>query len=156
MLGHGALAFAQVDIVLVRNLYRTGLELSNNTRYLEAIDLFQEAKALIENAEGDHKLFHADVLYSEAEAKIKARIHQGFPAIYVKSALKDVQAANRLRESAGVALPLKLAEGYYLEGYIHKRFFMRVKQARELFKRCIKLDPGHSAAKRELSEVLFD
>jgi tetratricopeptide (TPR) repeat protein len=144
------------DALFAKRLYRTGLELIKRTRYLEAIEMLEEAGNILEKNQDTKSLFYADALYAKAEAKIKARIHQGFPAIYVKTALKDTQMANQIRAKNSDALPLKLAESYYLEGYIHKRFFMRGKLARELFMKCIKLDPGHSAAKRELSEVLLD
>lgn len=168
MCGHAAAVFLAVlicvgsahcanpDPLLAKKLYRTGLELSERTHYLEALDLLEEAAGIMAALGRDKSLFYADIMYAKAETKIKARIHQGFPAIYVKTALKEARTANRIREKGSGVLPLKLAEGYYLEGYIHKRFFMRVKRARELFMRCIKLDPGHSAAKRELSEVLLD
>jgi hypothetical protein len=85
--------------------------------------------------------------------KIKGRVHQGFPAAYVKSALKDVQACNNLREKTPGVLPQQLAESYFLEGYILKRFFMRNEEARSCFEKAVSIDPGSSAAKRELSEL---
>jgi hypothetical protein len=89
-----------------------------------------------------------------AEAKIKGRLHQSFPASYVKTALEDIQTANRIREGVSGMLPQKLAEGYYLEGIIHKRFFMRKRQAVSCFVKAVTIDPGSVAAKRELSELV--
>ncbi len=142
--------------VQAKRLFSAGVALADKSHYLEALDLFQECRQILDNSGKTRTDLSGDVLYALAETKIKARIHQGFPASYVKSALKDIQAANRLRERLQNVLPQKLAEGYYLEGKIHKQFFMKRKKARSLFEKCMKLDPGHSAGKRELSELITD
>ncbi|GEM_PF-980607 len=139
-----------------KRLFRTGQTLVERTHYFEALDLFNEARLLLESARKDNSEFFSDILFALARAKIKARLHQRFPASYVKTALRDVREANGLRERLPDVLPQKLAEGYYLEGMIHKRFFMRRKKARSLFEKTIKLDPGNAAAKRELSELIVN
>jgi hypothetical protein len=134
-------------------LLGTGQLLTERTHYLEALDLLEEAKDMLEASRQNHTAMYADVLYTLAETKIKARNLQDFPAYYVKTALQDVQAANKLREKLSEVLPQKLAEGYYLEGYIHKKFFMRKREARAYLRKAVAIDPGHAAAKRELSEL---
>lgn len=136
------------------NLLRTGTVLSDRTHYLEALEMFDEARDLLDQAGLNQTLLYGDVLFALAQTKIKGRIHQDFAASYVKSGLEEVQAANRLREKLSGVLPQKLAQGYYLEGYILKRFFMRTKQAESCFRRAVNVDPGSSAAKRELSELI--
>ena len=135
-------------------LLKTGLFLADNTHYLEALDLLEKARDTLDASGGDTSGLYADVMFALAQTKIKARLHQDFPANYVKTALQDVQSANKVREKIGGVLPQKLAEGYYLEGYIHKRFFMRKSAARACFVRAVNIDPGSGAAKRELSELM--
>jgi hypothetical protein len=137
-------------------LLSTGQLLIERTHYLEALDLLEEAKDMLEASRANHTAMYAEVLYSLAETKIKARNLQDFPAYYVKTALQEVQAANKLREKLSDVLPQKLAEGYYLEGYIHKKFFMRKREACIYLKKAKTIDPGHVAAKRELSELECD
>jgi hypothetical protein len=137
-------------------LLSTGQLLTERTHYLEALDLLEEAKVMLEASGRNHTAMYGEVLYALAETKIKARNLQDFPAYYVKSALQDVQAANKLREKLSDVLPQKLAEGYYLEGYIHKKFFMRKREARTYLRKAVTIDPGHAAAKRELSELEAD
>jgi hypothetical protein len=134
-------------------LLGTGQLLTEKAHYLEALDLLEEAKDMLEASGRNHTATYAEVLYTLAETKIKARNLQDFPAYYVKTALQDVQAANKLREKLADVLPQKLAEGYYLEGYIHKKFFMRKREARSFLRKAVTIDPGHAAAKRELSEL---
>jgi|GEM_PF-639809 len=136
------------------NLLRTGTVLAEKTHYLEALEMFDEARDLLDQAGSNQTLLYSDVLFSLAQTKIKARIHQDFAASYVKSGLEEVQAANRLREKLSGVLPQKLAQGYYLEGYILKRFFRRTKQAVSCFVKAVNVDPGSAAAKRELSELV--
>jgi len=136
-----------------RSLLETGNALSDKTDYLEALEMFEDARYLLDQAGQNETLLYADVLFALARTKIKGRLHQDFPASYVKTALEDVQAANRLREKLPRVAPQSLAEGYFLEGYIHKKFFMRTKQAEKCFTTCVKVDPGNAAAKRELSDV---
>jgi hypothetical protein len=143
-----------VPDVQARKLMEFGTTLATNTRYLEALDLLEEARDILDQSGATHSELYADTLFALAQTKIKARIHQEFPASYVKSALEDVQTANRVRENLPKVLPQKLAEGYFLEGYIQKKFFMRNPQAEAAFERTIKVDPGHAAAKRELSELV--
>ncbi len=134
-------------------LLKTGQLLIEKTNYLEALDLLDEARDLLSASGKDQTALYADVLYSLAQAKIKARLHQDFPAYYVKTALREIQAANKLRDRLGDVLPQKLAEGYYLEGYIQKKFFMRKNAARLCFKKATAIDPGSASAKRELYEL---
>ncbi|MGB6065054.1 MAG: hypothetical protein WBG50_09610 [Desulfomonilaceae bacterium] len=134
-------------------LLKTGQLLIEKTHYLEALDLLEEAKDLLTVSGKDQTAMCADVLFSLAQAKIKARLHQDFPAYYVKTALQEIQAANKLRDKLGNVLPQKLAEGYYLEGYIQKKFFMRKNAARLCFKKATAIDPGSAPAKRELYEL---
>ncbi|MBI5250388.1 MAG: hypothetical protein HY912_12910 [Desulfomonile tiedjei] len=135
-------------------LLRAGLVSADKTHYLEAVDLLEKARDILEDSGGNNSGLYADVMFALAETKIKARLHQDFPANYVKTALQDVQTANKLREKLSGVLPQKLAEGYYLEGYIHKRFFMRKSTAKAFFVRAVSIDPTSGAAKRELSELL--
>lgn len=135
-------------------LFKTGLDLVQRTHYLEALDLLNEARDLLDRSGLDRTRLYGDVLFCSAETKIKGRLHQGFPAPYVKSALKDVQAANKLREKLPDILPQQLAAGYYLEGFIHKKFFMRKEKALSCFVKAVNIDPGSTAAKRELSELV--
>jgi tetratricopeptide (TPR) repeat protein len=131
-----------------------GQTLAEKTHYLEALDLLQEARALVEGPEVKNVGILGDVLFELGQTKIKARLHQNFPAHYVKTALEDLQAANRLREKLPGTLPQKLAQGYFLEGFIHKKFFMRNDRALSCFRKAVNIDPGLAAAKRELSELL--
>ncbi|MBI4962589.1 MAG: hypothetical protein HY913_04870 [Desulfomonile tiedjei] len=135
-------------------LLGTGQALAEKTQYLEALDLLQEARDILEGPGSKNPGILGDVLFALAQTKIKARLHQSFPAHYVKTALEDVQAANRLREKLPGILPQKLAEGYYLEGFIHKKFFMRRNKALACFLKAVNIDPGATAAKRELSELI--
>ncbi|MBM3298917.1 MAG: hypothetical protein FJY85_03080 [Deltaproteobacteria bacterium] len=135
-------------------LLAVGKTLVDRSHYLEALDLFNEARALLEREGGIGSALYADILYMSAEAKIKGRLHQGFPALYVKTAIEDVQTANTIREGISGILPQKLAEGYYLEGMIHKRFFMRTEHAKSCFWKAVNVDSGHVAARRELSEAV--
>jgi tetratricopeptide (TPR) repeat protein len=137
-----------------RNLVRIGLELAERTHYLEALDHLNEARDFMENEGRNQTREYSDLLFLLAQTKIKGRIHQGFPAAYVKSSLKDIQTANRLREKLPNMIPQHLAEGYYLEGYIHKNFFKRRDKAIWCLDRAVNLNPGHAAAKRELSELV--
>jgi hypothetical protein len=134
-------------------LLSTGQLLTGRTNYLEALDLLEEAKDTLAAAGMNHTAMYADVLFALAQTKIKARNLQDFPAYYVKTALQDIQATNKLREKLPNVLPQMLAEGYYLEGYINKKFFMRKNAARSCLEKAKKIDPGHSAAKRELYEL---
>jgi hypothetical protein len=92
-------------------------------------------------------------LYAGAQAKIKGRLHKRFPAYYVKIALKEIQLSNRTRERLSRPVPQHLADGYYLEGFIQKRFFRRTNEARRLFEKALRVYPGHVPAKRQLSEL---
>jgi tetratricopeptide (TPR) repeat protein len=138
------------------NLLRAGTGLVERKHYLEAFDHLEEARDIMEKAEHTNTTLYADILFGLAEAKIKARLHQGFPAHYVKTALEEVQIANKLRERLSGVMPQKLAEGYFLEGYIQKTFFMRYEAAAQIFARAVSVDPGLMAAKRELSELVSD
>jgi len=138
----------------VAALLRAGVALAANTYYLEALDHLNEARDLLETSRENQTRLFGDILFAIAQVKIKGRLHQGFPAAYVKSALKDVQACNNLREKIPGVLPQQLAESYYLEGYILKRFFMRNEEALSCFVKAVSIDPGSSAAKRELSELM--
>ncbi len=144
------------DVYFAEKLLNSGLELANATHYLEAIDLLDEARDIIELNEPVDQSLYSDVLYSLAQTKIKARLHQNFAAQYVKSALVDVQNSNKIKELISRILPQKLAEGYYLEGYILKRYFMRSEDALQCFTKAVNIDPGFVAAKRELSELISD
>lgn len=139
--------------VTADKLLSAGQLLSERTHYLEALDLLEEAKDMLETSGAKQTAMYAEVLYDLAQTKIKARNLQGFPAYYVKTALQDIQAANKLREKLSDVLPQKMAEGYYLEGYVHKKFFMRKDVARTCFEKAKKIDPGFAPALRELSEL---
>jgi tetratricopeptide (TPR) repeat protein len=134
-------------------LLSAGQSLSERTHYLEALDLLDEAKDMLETSGKNQTALYAEVLYDLAQTKIKARNLQGFPAYYVKTALQEIQAANKLREKLSDVLPQKMAEGYYLEGYIHRKFFMRKDVARSCFQKAKNIDPGFAPALRELSEL---
>ncbi len=135
-------------------LLRTSTGLAKRTHYLEALDLLDEAREILEKDGQRENRTYAEVLFASAQIKIKGRLYQDFPAIYVKTALKEVQAANMLREKLSGVPQQELAEGYFLEGFIHNRFFMRKREARDCFQRAVQLDPGNTAAKRELSGLL--
>jgi len=150
----GELPAGDIEEAKAAKLLNVGQSLAEKTQYLEALDLLQEARDLLDGREVKNVGILGDVLFALAQTKIKARLHQNFPAHYVKTALDDVQAANRLREKISGTLPQKLAEGYFLEGFIHKRFFLRNEKALACFRKAINIDPGFAAAKRELSELL--
>jgi len=137
-------------------LLKVGQELAENSHYLEALDLLEEARDILENNGPPQSLIYADVLFTIAQTKIKGRLHQNFSAYYVKTALHDIQAANKLRERLPDIMPQRLAEGYYLEGYIQKRFFKRNSQALACFTKAVNVDPGLAAAKRELSDLITE
>ncbi len=140
--------------IMAHKLFQAGQKIADKTHYLEALDLFDEARDLLETAGKNQTRLYADLLFASAQAKVKGRLYQNFAAAYVKSALKDIQASNHLRERLSEVIPQELADGYYLEGFIHKRFFMRQNEALQLFRKAIKVYPGHIAAKRELSELV--
>jgi tetratricopeptide (TPR) repeat protein len=144
------------DVVLVEKLLNLSITLTDKMHYLEALDLLDEASYILENLKQERTPLYAETRYRLAQTKIKGRIHQRFPAWYVKSALEDVQISNKLREKMDEVLPQKMAEGWFLEGYIHKRFFMRRKTALQCFTKAVAIDPGFVAAKRELSELLVE
>lgn len=135
-------------------LLKTAAILVDRTHYLEALDLLEEAKDVLDRDGMKHTALYGDVLYALAETKIKGRLHQSFSAYYVKSALDDIQATNKIREKIGGILPQKLAQGYYLEGVIHKRFFMHKAKAMSCFVKAVNIDSSSAAAKRELSELI--
>ncbi|MDA8407085.1 MAG: hypothetical protein M0T73_09555 [Deltaproteobacteria bacterium] len=141
------------DLQVLR-LLNVGKSLIQRMHYLEAFDLLEEARDSLDVSGSDRPELYADILYELAQAKIKARLYQNFPAYYVKTALDDIQASNRIRERSDTTAPQKLADGYYLEGFIHKKFFMRREQAEKNFLKALKIDPGSVAAKRELSELI--
>jgi tetratricopeptide (TPR) repeat protein len=148
-------AAAQTQVtVQAQKLFKLGQDLSDKTHYLEALDVLDEARDIIEASGMTDTSMYGDVLFALAQTKIKGRIHQDFSAYYVKTALVDIQAANKLREKLPGMLPQKLAEGYYLEGYIHKRFFMRNKLAKACLEKAVNIDPGAVAPKRELYDLL--
>jgi tetratricopeptide (TPR) repeat protein len=132
----------------------TGTILVDRTHYLEALDLLEESKDILDRDGMYQTALYGDVLYALAETKIKGRLYQSFAAYYVKDALEDIQEANRIREKIGGILPQKLAQGYYLEGIIHKRFFMDKEKARSCFMKAVNIDPSFSAAKREWSDLI--
>lgn len=152
----GLIGAAEMIDSQAENLFKTGRILIDKTHYLEALDLLDEARGVLDKAGPKQSMIYAEILAAMAQAKIKGRLHQGFPAHYVKSALEDIQAANRLRERMTDVLPQKLAEGYYLEGFIQKKFFMRNDSAVKNFVKAVTIDPGAIAAKRELSELLTE
>lgn len=134
-------------------LLKAGEALAEKAHYLEAIDLLEKTRDILEASAADNTRIYSDVMFALAQTKIKARLQQDFPANYVKTALHDVKVANKLREKLSGVLPQKLAEGYFLEGYIHKRFFMRMDTAEACLKRAVSIDPTLGVAKRELSEL---
>ncbi len=137
-------------------LLKAGQELAENSHYLEALDLLEEARDILESNGAPQSSIYADVLFTIAQTKIKGRLHQNFSAYYVKTALHEIQTANKLRERLPDTVPQRLAEGYYLEGYIQKRFFMRNNQALACFTKAVNVDPGLAAAKRELSDLITE
>ncbi len=147
---------ADAPEVQAEELLKAGQTLVVKKHYLEALDLLEEARDLLDTSGMKHSGTYSDVLFDLAQTKIKGRLYQGFPAYYVKSALEDVQAANKLMERLAEVLPQKLAEGYYLEGYIQKKFFMRNDIAVKSFLKAVNIDPGSIAAKRELSELIAE
>ena len=142
---------ARID---AEKLLHTAGALVDRTHYLEALDLLEEARDILDQEGEKETLLYGDILYAIAEAKIKGRLHQNFSAYYVKTALEDIQKANRIREKITGVLPQELAKGYYLEGIIHKRFFMRKEAAMSCFVKAVSIDPSSAAAKRELSELI--
>jgi len=138
-----------------KSLLNTAAILVDRTHYLEALDLLEEAKDMLDRDGKNQTALYGDVLYALAEAKIKGRLYQSFCAYYVKTALEDVQAANRIRERIGRILPQKLAQGYYLEGFIHKRFFRDKVKAESCFMKAVSIDSSSAAAKREWSELII-
>ncbi|MGB9616074.1 MAG: hypothetical protein ACP5M0_10590 [Desulfomonilaceae bacterium] len=139
-----------------QKLLKAGLGLVEKKHYLEALDHLNEARDALESSGQTESPLYAEVMLSLAETKIRARIYQQFPAYYVKTALEDVQLANKLHERLPGVMPEKLAEGYFLEGYIQKNFFMRYDAAAQVFAKAITVDPSLTAAKRELSELLAE
>ncbi|MEW6114171.1 MAG: hypothetical protein AB1664_18705 [Thermodesulfobacteriota bacterium] len=139
--------------VTARALLVAGQSLVEKTHYLEALDLFEEARDILEVSGQEQSREYADVLSAMAQTKIKGRLYQNFPAAYVKNALPDIQTANKLRERISEIPPQQMADGYYLEGFIHKKFFLRQDPARKCFIKAITVYPGHVPAKRELSEL---
>lgn len=144
---------AEASAIGPEKLLQTGQELVDKTHYLEALDLLEEARDILDNNGSPRGSIYADVLFTLAQAKIKARLHQNFSAYYVKTALHNIQTANKLRERLPDAAPQRLAEGLFLEGYIQKRFFLRTKQAMACFSKALKIYPGLAPAKRELAEL---
>jgi tetratricopeptide (TPR) repeat protein len=151
----GALSTEPPEIT-ARKLFQAGQRVAESTHYLEALDLFEEARDILEENGHSRTRVYSDLLYAIAQTKVKGRLHQNFAASYVKSALADIKASNRLRERLSGVIPQQLADGYYLEGFIHKRFFMRKLEAKGLFERAIRVFPGHVAAKRELSGLVIE
>jgi hypothetical protein len=147
---------ADLPAMQAERLFRTGQELAEKTHYLEALDVLDEARDLLEAEGMAESALYGDVLYGLAEVKLKGRLHQRFPAQYVKTALKDVRIANRLRERLPSILPHKLAEGYFVEGYVQKTFFKRNHEARICFEKALSADAGFAAAKRELGELILE
>ncbi len=139
-----------------QKLLKAGSGLMEKKHYLEALDHLNEARDALESSGHTESPLYADVMLSLAETKIRGRIYQQFPAYYVKTALEDVQLANKLHERLAGVMPEKLAEGYFLEGYIQKNFFMRYDAAVQVFSKAITVDPSLTAAKRELSELLAE
>ena len=144
----------EIEIEKAKGLIKAAEVLSSRSHYLEALDHLWEARLVLKQIREDNTQLYADLMFLTAETKIKGRRHQDFPASYVKSALKDIKIANRLRKRNPKILPQRLAKGYFLEGYIQKWFFMRNKKALECFRECVKVDSSHAACKRELSDLL--
>ncbi len=134
-------------------LFQTGQVLAEKTHYLEALDLLYEAREITEASDRQQTGLYAEILYALAQTKIRGRLHQQFPAHYVKTALEDVQTANKVRELIPGMLPQKLAEGYFLEGFIQKKFFLRRNEARACLEKAKNLDPGSAAVRRELFDL---
>jgi len=144
---------AEAGAIGPEKLLQTGQELADKSHYLEALDLLEEARDILDNNGSPQGPMYADVLFTLAQTKIKGRLHQSFSAHYVKTALHDIQTANKLRERLPDIVPQRLGEGFFLEGYIQKRFFMRTNQAMACFSKALKIDPGLAPAKRELAEL---
>jgi tetratricopeptide (TPR) repeat protein len=140
----------------VEMLLKVGLALAEKTHYLEALDPLSEAADLLEEAGKQNTRAYGDALFGLAQTKTRGRLHQGFPAAYVKSALREVQTANKLRERLQDIPPQQMAQGYYLEGFIYKKFFLRNEKALSCFRKAVNVDPGFAAAKRELSELISE
>lgn len=140
--------------VRAEQLLESGRGLVDQTHYLEGLDLLQEARDQLEHRGVTQSELYAEVLFNLAQAKIKGRIHQNFPAHYVKAALKDVKEANKLMERISGVVPQKLSAGYFLEGYIHWNFFRKKPQAVSSFVKAVNVDAGNAAAKRALSELI--
>lgn len=151
----GGAGEAAADSRRPQQLLRAGLDLSEQTHYLEALDLLEEARDILEAEGVTQTALYGDVLYALAETRIKGRIHQGFPAQYVKFALKEVQLANKVRERLRDLPPRKFAEGFFVEGYIQKKFFKRISEALACLEKAVSIDPGFAAAKRELGELVL-
>jgi tetratricopeptide (TPR) repeat protein len=145
--------YARAPEIFAGKLYRLGRKIAEQTHYLEALDPLDEAKDILEKDNLTDSRLYADVIQACAQIKVKGRLHQNFPAYYVKSALKEIQRANRIRERLPSPVPQQLADGYFLEGFIQKRFFRRMNEARKLFETAINVYPGHVPAKRHLSEL---
>lgn len=151
----GAAIVADAATPRPEKLLRAGLELSEKTHYLEALDLLEEARDTLEAENVTQTALYGDVLYALAETRIKGRLHQSFPAQYVKFALKEVQLANKVRERLHDLPPRKFAEGFFVEGYIQKKFFKRISEAIACLEKAVSIDPGFAAAKRELGELVL-
>jgi tetratricopeptide (TPR) repeat protein len=151
----GAAVAADAATPRPEKLLRAGLELSEKTHYLEALDLLEEARDTLEAERVTQTALYGDVLYALAETRIKGRLHQSFPAQYVKFALKEVQLANKVRERLHDLPPRKFAEGFFVEGYIQKKFFKRISEAIACLEKAVSIDPGFAAAKRELGELVL-
>jgi hypothetical protein len=136
-------------------LLKEGRELSDKQFYMEALDILVEARDFMEASEDKENRIYAEILFIMAQTKIKARLLRNFPAYYVKTALEDVKTSNRILDRLPGVLPQKIAQGYFLEGFIQKKFFMRRDKAIYCFNRAVSADPGFSAAKRELSELVL-
>lgn len=145
---------AETSRITADQLLHCGRGLVDQTHYLEGLDLLQEACDQLERGGEIQSELYAETLFSLAQAKIKGRIHQSFPAYYVKTALEDVKKANKLMERVSGVPPQKLSAGFFLEGYIHWNFFRRKPQAVSCFVKAVNVDAGNSAAKRALSELI--
>jgi len=145
----------QLDL-LPQKLLKAGVGLMEKKCYLEALDHLNEARDALENVGQTESGLYADLMLTLAETKIRARLHQDFSAYYVKTALEDVRLANKLHERLAGVMPQKLAEGYFMEGYIQKNFFMRYDLAAQIFSKAVTVDPSLTAAKRELSELVAE
>jgi hypothetical protein len=153
--GAGNCRAGDYDLSKVRSLYRSGLVLIDKKSYLEALDCLSEARQILEKSKSENSREFSDILYAMAEAKMKGRIHQGFSAAYVKSALKDVLAANKVRETMTDIPAQTLAEGYYLAGIIQTKFIpSRREDGYRCLEKCVTVNPGSAACKRELSGLL--